>query len=185
MFKDNLFLDESGAGGGAASAQASEPATTGEIPTFEAWVAGQDETVKGLLESHTKGLKSALDAERETRKGFEKQIKDLAIKAEKGSDAEKQLSAISEQMEFENRKASFYEDAHAQGVSNLKLAFLVASTENLFDKKGNVDFIQLKSKYPEVFAKPAPVLPKGNAGEGAQALPAQSMNDAIRKMAGR
>jgi hypothetical protein len=185
MFKKSLFLlDEAGTGGGSAPAPAGDGDQgqgEGEL-SFEKWIESQDEKVKGLLDSHTKGLKSALDSERETRKGFEKQIKDLMGKADKGSEAERQLGTLLEQAEATNRKAAFYEEAHTAGIANLKLAFIVASTEGLFDKKGNVDFGTMKTSYPELFAKP---VIKGNAGEGTDSEPLKkSMNDIIRTAAG-
>jgi hypothetical protein len=185
MFQNNaVMFDEASAGGGSASAPAGDGdqgQSAGEL-SFDKWIESQDEKVKGLLEGHTKGLKSALDSERETRKGFEKQIKDLMGKAEKGSEAERQLGTLLEQAEATNRKAAFYEEAHTAGIANLKLAFIVASTEGLFDKKGNVDFATMKTSYPELFAKP---LIKGNAGEGTDSAPTgKSMNDIIRRAAG-
>ena len=139
-----------------------------------------------MLDGHTKGLKSALDSERETRKGFEKQVRDLATKAEKGSEAEKQLTALAEQISTADRKASFYEEAHTAGVTNLKLAFVVASTDEMFDKKGNVNFVDLKAKYPELFGSKK--APKGNAGDGTDEAPVNAgdvMNQRIRRQSGR
>lgn len=185
MFTKNILLfDESGAGGGSASAPASSAAAQGEGElTFEKFVESLDDVKKGLLDSHTKGLKTALESERESRKGFEKQVKDLAAKAEKGSELEKQLSELSAKVEGENKRAAFYEDAHTAGITNLKLAYLVATTEELFDKKGSVDFAALKTRFPELFSKP---IPNGNAGEGAGGPTSiQDMNAAIRRMAGR
>jgi hypothetical protein len=182
--KKVLLFDESGAGGGSASAPDSDKSAQGDGDlTFEKFVESLDDKAKGLLEVHTKGLKSALKSEREIREGFEKQIKELAAKAEKGSELEKQLTELSAKADGENKRAAFYENAHTAGITNLKLAFLVATTDSLFDEKGNVDFAALKTKYPELFTKP---IPTGNAGEGANELqPAPSMNDAIRRMAGR
>ena len=151
--------------------------------TYEIWYSEQDDTIKGLLDGRLRVLKSALDTERENRKGFEKQIKELAGKSEKGSEAEQQLTALSEQIAATDRKAAFYEAAHAAGIVNLKLAFIVASTDNLFDKKGNVDFLMMKTNYPELFAKP---VPNGNAGEGAGGPQGTlDMNAAIRRLAGK
>lgn len=171
-----------GAGGSGEAGQANGQG--GETPSFEEFIAKQPDNIKGLFESHTKGLRSALESERETRKGFEKQIRELAAKAEKGSDAEKQLLTIGEQLSSVDRKATFYEEAHAAGVTNLKLAYVVASTDELFDKKGNVNFADMKTKYPELFG--VRKAPKGDAAEGTEGqLSANSMNDVIRRMAGK
>lgn len=187
FIKNNLLLDESGAGGGSAATPGSDANAQGAGDlNFETWVASQDEKVNGLLESHIKGLKSALESERESRKTFEKQIKDLAGKAEKGSEAEKQLNLLGEQITSMDRKASFYEEAHTAGVTNLKLAFVVASTDEMFDKKGNVNFVDLKAKYPELFGSKK--APKGNAGDGTDEAPVNAgdvMNQRIRRQSGR
>ena len=182
MFK--IFYDESGAGGGSASAPNGNDnqQNVSETLTFEGFYSEADDTVKALLDGHTKGLKSALEAERETRKTFEKQIRELAAKAEKGSEAEKQLTELSAQLELSNRRASFAESASREGVTNPKALFVLAAAGDFFDKKGEVDFASLRKEYPEFFKKP---IPEGNAGEGAgSATPAQSMNDIIRRAAG-
>ncbi len=173
----------SDAGGGAASAPGSgEGQSAGEL-SFDKWLESQEEPVKNLLDVHTKGLKSALDTERETRKGFEKQIKELAAKAEEGSEAKKQLTELSAQMELLERRANFAELASREGVTNPKALFTLAAAGDYFDKKGNADFAGLKKEYPEFFKRP---IPDGNAGEGADGQPAaQNMNDIIRRAAGR
>lgn len=153
--------------------------------TFESWIEKQDATVKGLLDGHTKGLKNALDSERESRKGLEKQVRELAGKAEKGSEAEKQLTALADKVAESDRRVSFFDDAHKAGVTNLKLAYTVAVNDELFDKKGNVSFDTMKKAYPELFGtKKAPA---GNAGDGTdgQTNVAADMNSRIRRQSGR
>ncbi len=157
----------------------------GETLTYEAWFEKQDETVKGFLDGHTKGLKSALDSERETRKGLEKQMRELATKAEKGSDAEKQLTAFADKLAESDRRADFFDAAHKAKVTNLKLAYITAVTDELFDKKGNVSFDTMKKSYPELFASTK--TPAGNAGDGTEGTTnvAADMNSRIRRQAGR
>lgn len=182
MSDENVTVAGIVAGGnGTGSAAAGQG--TGEIPVFDQWIEKQDEGVRTMLDGHVKGLKSALETERENRKSFEKQVKELAQRVEKGSEAEKRLNELSAQIELDQQRMAFYEDAQKQGISNLKAAFTLAQTDQLFDRKGNADFDKLKSAYPELFKKPVPA---GNAGEGAEGQPATfSMNDAIRRMAGR
>lgn len=170
--------------GGSASGEAG--AKGGETLTFETFIAKQSDEIKALMDGHINGLKTALGSERDTRKDLEKQVRDLATKAEKGSEAEKQLTTLADQMATADRKASFYEDAHTAGVTNLKLAFVVATTDELFDKKGNVNFADLKTKYPELFG--VKKVPNGNAAEGTEDEPdtaGSAMNRLIRKKAGR
>ena len=83
-------------------------------------------------------------------------------------------------------KADFYEEAHKAGVSNLKLAYHIATTEELFDKRGAVNFEKMKEAYPELFGKKQ--VPRGDAGEGTGTAPGGkevSMNAFIRKAAGK
>lgn len=134
----------------------------GETLTFDSWMKDQPEEIKAMLDGHTKGLKSALESERESRKSFEKQLRELSKKVEAGSEAEKQLTELADQQAAANRKAEFYEAAHREGVTNLKLAFTVAITEELFDRKGNVDFGEMKKSFPELFGQ----APKANANAG-------------------
>lgn len=190
MFK--IFLDESGAGGGSVSAQGqaktadeSNGQASGEL-AFDAWLETQDEKIKGLLDGHTKGLKTALDSERETRKGLERQVRDLATKAEKGSQAEKDLTEFADKIAEADRKAEFYDAAHKAGVSNLRLAYITAVTEGLFDKKGNVDFAGMKTNFPELFGVRKAAA--GNAGDGTESTETNiggEMNRRIRRASGR
>lgn len=163
-----------------------EEGTQEEPLTFDGWLGEQPEEVKALLDGHTEGLKSALKSERGSRKDLEKQLRDLAAKAEKGSEAQKELAGIADKLGEADRKADFYEAAHAAGVTNLKLAYVVASQDEMFDRRGRVNFDTLKTQYPELFGvKPAPT--KGNAGSGTntEPTPAENMNTFIRRSAGR
>ena len=152
---------------------------------FEDWVKEQDEPVKNMLDGHTKGLKSALVSERENRKSLEKQLRELATKAEKGSEAEQRLTQLADELTEESRRADFNEAAHAAGVTNLKLAYLAAIKDDLFDRKGEVNFEGLKKVYPELFG--GRKLPRGDAGTGREnGQPASAdMNQFIRRSAGR
>ncbi len=185
--KDATQKENSAEGGSASAQQQAEESGAqnqgnSETLTFEKWFEAQDENIKGLLDGHTKGLKSALTSERETRKELEKQIRELVGKAEKGSELEKQLTELSSQIEHSERRAAFYEKASREGVSNMKALFVLASAEGKFNAKGEADFAALKVEYPEFFTK---LIPDGNAGEGSDAQPVQSsMNDIIRRAAG-
>jgi len=132
---------------------------------YEEWLKGQPEEVKTMLGGWEKGLKSALKDEREAHSELEKKLRDLAGKAQKGSEDEKKLIEMADQMAEGDRRATFYEEAHKAGISNLKLAYLAAVKEDLFDKRGNVNLETLKKNYPELFEQEKPK-PKGNAGDG-------------------
>lgn len=153
---------------------------------YEAWLKEQPDEVKNLLDTNVKGLKSALESERGTRKDLEKQLRDLAKKAEAGSEAQKQLTELADKMSNADRRAAFYEAAHLAGASNLKLAFMVAEQDDLFDKQGRVNFETMKKDFPELFGMAKATTPPGNPGNGTQQPPkgANSINDAIRAAAG-
>lgn len=153
--------------------------------TFDGWLGEQPDEIKALLDGHTKGLKSALESERGNRKDLEKQVRDLAAKAEKDSETQKELTGIADKLSEADRKADFYEMAHSVGVTNLKLAYTVAMQDEMFDRRGQVNFDTMKQSYPELFGKVA--TPPGNAGAGTdtQPSPAKDMNRFIRAAAGR
>ena len=139
-----------------------------------------------LIATHESGLKTALDTERDARGKLEEKARKVAGKLEKGSEAQKEVLKLADDVAAGNQKADFYEDAHKNGVSNLPLAYHVATKEDLFDKRGNVDFDKLKKDYPELFGKKK--VADGSAGEGTGGgLPGKKkdMNAAIRAMAGK
>lgn len=154
--------------------------------SFEAWLLTQDETVRGLYENHTKGLKSALDSERTQRGELAKQLKEAAGKAEKGSELEKALNDATARAEMAERQAAFYVDASKPeiGCSNARAAFAIAQADGLFDRRGNPDWAAIKAAAPELFGHRVAA---GNAGAGTNkpADPARSMNAYIRRAAGR
>lgn len=194
--------DAGGAGGSGSSNNQGDPAQktgdqsgdgTGDsnatTPSFEDFLKAQPDPIKKAYEAHSANLRNALQSERDSRKDLEKQIKGLAAKAEKGSDLETELSKISTQLAESDRRAVFFEQAHEAGVSNLRLAFIAAVQDDLFDRNGNPDLTALKQRYPELFgARPAPGkrVPAGSGnGSSGQIDTARSMNDFIRRSAGR
>lgn len=165
-------------------AQGQEQAQGESEFNFETWLREQPEQVRTGYETHTSGLKSALDKERDERKEFTRQLRELSSKAEEGSEAKKALGEMSSKLEQAEQRAAFYEEAGKPeiGCSNPKAAFLVASAEGLFSKRGEPDWTAIKAAAPELFArKVAP----GNAGNGTQAPPVTQgdMNTWIRSAA--
>ena len=155
--------------------------------SFETWLAGQSEDVRELYETHTRGLRSALESERTERANLARQLKE--IKPEKGSDAEKVLTELQGRLDLAERRAMFAEEAHKPeiGCVNPKAAWALAQAETLFDKRGNVNWAALKQMAPELFAAAGAGGARGNAGAGTgtQPQPAQGMNAFIRRAAGR
>jgi hypothetical protein len=176
--------------GGTPNAGGQTSETTGERPaSFEAWLANQDDATKALLDGHTKGLKSALESERTQRAELAKQLRDVSGKLEKGSDAEKAVANLQAQLDAKSREADFIAAAIRPevGCSNPKLAYMLASAENLYDRRGNPDWDAIKAAAPELFQSPAQPLRPGSADAGAgrgQNRPLD-MNSLIRRAAGR
>lgn len=144
------------------------------------------EEAQKLLSDRESGLKTALKAERDARKDAEKDLRDVAGKLEKDSDAQKEVLKLADEVALGNAKADFYEEAHEEGVSNLKLAYVVAREDGLIDKRGKINFDKMKESYPELFGKKK--VPPGGAGEGTggkQPGEKVDMNALIRKKAGR
>lgn len=155
--------------------------------TFEAWYAGQGAELKGLIDGHISGLRSALESERNDRKALNRQIAEMKGKAEKGSELETQLTALHSQLETLNQKTAFYEAAPGD-LSNPRLAYLAASEAGHINAKtGAVDWPAMRSAFPELFSrKPAPPPANGGQGQGQggnQGVP--NMNAFIRRAAQR
>lgn len=153
---------------------------------FDGWFAEQPEPVQSLVAQHTAGLKSALESERSERKNTARQLRDALAQAEKGSALEKSLQEITGRAEQAERRAAFFEDAARPdvGCTNARAAFLVATAEELFTRTGEPDWGRIKAAAPELFGRR---MPTGNAGSGQAPppTPALSMNDYIRRAAGR
>lgn len=154
--------------------------------TFEAWLGQQPEDIRSRYEQHTSGLRSALESERETRRTLEKDVRRLARQQEEGSESRQQLDALAGNLAEQNQRADFYEEAHRLGVVDLRLAYLAARDGGLIDDRGRADMTALKTRYPHLFETRRSA-PAGNAGSGTgpDPKPKNTMNDAIRRAAGR
>ena len=163
------------------------PARETQPRTWDAVLGALPEPDKQLYEQHTSGLKSALDNERRERRGLETQIRELASKAEKGSEQKRVLDEMSVQLTTANERADFFEEGARPeiGCTGLQLAWLaIQARREDFVKRGRVDWANFKAAYPQLFAQP--VSPPGHAGTNTQAQPvAQTMNSLIRRAAGR
>lgn len=159
--------------------------TTPQTPTnetFESFMEQQSDQVRALYTAHTAGLKSALDSERAARNAAEKQLRELAKKAQEGSELQAALTRQADDLAALQQRSEFYDLAHKAGVRNLGLAYIAAGQAGLLDSKGNCDFVKLRNQFPELFITPPP----GNAGNGTNNPgTAMTMNQAIRRAAGR
>ena len=151
--------------------------------TYDTWVGDQSEEVVSLIEGNTAGLTSALHSEREARKGLEANLKEAAGKAE--GETKVKLEAMAAEMAAVEQRADFFVDAQAAGITNLKLAHTVAVQDELIDRKGRVNFKQMKTDYPELFGV-KPATPKGHGGSGNNSpVEGSDMNNFIRRSAGQ
>lgn len=167
-------------GAGGPTTEADETVNTLDYST---WIGDQPENVRTMLSGWEHGLKTALQNERDARAQLQKQLREMTGRAE--GELQTQLTQLTNQIGEVDQRAAFYETAHAAGVSNLRLAYLVAVQDDLFDKSGRVNYDRMRTEYPELFAGSRKT-PAGNAGVGASNQPpARSMNDFIRKAAGR
>lgn len=189
-FRKGWFFapDDGGANGGGEGEDDQEQNgnNDGEKLEWDAWLKDQSEPVQELITERESGLKTALSSERDARKKAEKDLRDVAKQLEEGSDAQKEVLRLADDVAARDQKTDFYEDAHEAGVTNLKLAYLVAKEEDLFDRKGLVDFKEMKKDFPELFGRKK--APRGNAGDGTGSdLPAgkNGMNELIRRAAGK
>lgn len=155
-----------------------------QIIDFEAWLAKADEPVKKAYEEHTAGLKSALNKERESVTSLNNQLKQLAKKAETGSELEKQILEFTNKLDAAEKRADFMEDAVKPeiGCRNPKAAWALAVADDLFTKTGSPDWRSIQLAAPELFGK---IVPKSKGGNGTDETPppAATMNDIIRNMA--
>lgn len=141
--------------------------TTQTAPlTWDTWAATFNDEQKTLIDAHISGLKKPLEQERESRKALEKQVKDLAGKADKGSELAGQLEQLQAQLITERQRADFVLGAPTRGVTNVAAAWKLAQADGLIGKDGEADWEKLQTAYPELFAKPQPPTPpKTNGGE--------------------
>lgn len=157
--------------------------------SFEEFLSTVDEPIKQLYQKDISGLKTALDKERDDRKRISEKFDQLKEKAEKGSDLEKQLNDAQNLLnESENRyqealrRANFAEQAIKPeiGCSNIKAAYAIAISDNLFDNKGNPDWKSIKSTAPELFKRSEFT----DGGKRQKAPLNEDMNSILRQAAG-
>lgn len=194
-YQQFLFDADGGDGGGGTDADkpadVNPPAgksqegdkSTSQFENFAAFLEKQPKEVQELYQKDVHGLKSALETERGEKRTLSAQLKELLPKAEKGSELEKQLSETLGKMEAAERRAGFAEEAIKPeiGCSNVKAAYALALTDNLFDSRGNPKWAEIKQAAPELFRKAGST----DGGAGGKTPPVNDINSAIRRAAGR
>jgi len=157
---------------------------TETVQDFEQWIAGQPEEVKTLYDTHVTGLKNTVKATRQERDDFKTQLQGALKEAEKGSQLEKSLQDAMAKLEATDRKASFFETAIKPeiGCRNIRVAYALATSEDLFLKDGSPDWAAIKQTAPELFGTNT----KAGAGAGTEStIKNFDMNSFIRSKTGR
>jgi hypothetical protein len=181
---------DGGAGAGADDKDETQDNNQGEPETLEAYLASlpkeQQDKVKPLLDAHVAKLSSTVKATRQERDTFQRQLTDAIKKAEKGSELETQLTKLSSQLDEANRKSEFYEQAPQFECRNPKVAYALATANDLFTRSGAPDWKAIRLEAPELFGKPNGTPKKKSAGSGTdeELATTNSMNDFIRRSAG-
>lgn len=178
---DDAIIAQQNAGG------KTQPEAPKQTPTdYESWFGTLDEPSKALLTGHTAGLKKALDSERESQKKLRESLKAAKAAAEKGTELEASLTKLETDLEVATKRAQFYESAPS-GLTNARLAWIMASTDDLFTKKGDPDWEEIRKRAPELFVskKATPSINAGSGQSGSSPATGPSMNAFIRAAAGR
>ncbi|MGV3616110.1 MAG: hypothetical protein ACO1SV_12310 [Fimbriimonas sp.] len=158
----------------------------GATATWETVYGALPDDQKALFDTHISGLKNALSGERAAKGDLEKQLREAASKAEKGSAAEKQLTDMADKMKAGEKQAAFYETIGAAGVKNLRLAWAAASGDAKYWKNdGSLILDDFKKDFPELFGAPAAGEAHAGAGAGQSGGGKPNMNDFIRRGAGK
>jgi hypothetical protein len=155
--------------------------------TWEQIVETLPEVEQELYANHIKGLKSALQSERQGRQDMARQLREATQQLEAGSEIRAQFEQLTVQAEAAEKRATFYEEAQGQGVANLRLAWLAAQEMDVFDRRGNVDWEGLREQFPELFRQTqVSSTSRGNAGAGTAGTTPSSkdMTAMIRRAAG-
>lgn len=149
---------------------------------FDSWLTAQPDDVKTRINTRLASQQSALNDERKSRKELDKKLRGLSKQLEEGSDARKAVDGLRADLKTQSQRADFYEAAHREGVTNLRLAYVAAQDQSLINEDGDVDFAKLKETNPELFGQKKAPTPPGKAGSGTNTTPKRttSMNDWIR-----
>jgi len=166
---------------------------TGETPTaltFDDVAKSLNDDQRRALDAHfetnTKGLKAALDKERDAAKTLEKQLKLIQDKAGKDTELAAELEKVRAELTATTREKQFIVEAPAKGVSNITAAYKLAVADGLIDAKGNIDWDTLQKSYPELFAKPQPPTPPNiNGGDKGKQTDKQQLDEATKLAARR
>ena len=190
------------------------PAAETVALTFDSLIDSMDEPQREVIERHIVGLRTALDKEREERKGAQKAVRNAQAEIEQLPTLRQQLEQAAQAALDTRAQALFFEHAGSNDVKrgSARLAFLAAKDGQCFNDDGSVQWDSLQARFPDLFEGSARHAPTGapsgapvqkeavvterpvvaprtsaSAGAGAGAPPRRpfSMTSAIRSAAGR
>lgn len=138
---------------------------------FEEWLESQDEELRSLYADYSASKRDPRLDELENELG--------ATRAELEN-----LRGASELVASAQSRLQFYEEAFRYGVTNLKLAYVLAKEESLIGEDG-ADWAQLKARYPEVFSGRGVSSRIGSGRREPRPSGEVDMNAWIRQAAGR
>lgn len=151
--------------------------------TFDDFAKSLTDDQRKVIDAHygetTKGLKTALEKEREAGKELEKRLKEIEGKAGKDTELAQELAKVQAELASTMREKQFIVEAPTKNVNNVTAAYKLAVADNLIDAKGNIDWEALQKAYPELFAKPqVPTPPNTNAADMGKQTPKQQLDEA-------
>lgn len=191
-----IFRAEGDGGGsaGAGAGQGDNGAGSGDgggsAWSFDTWSKALPEADRTALTAHiedsTKGLKSALEAERTKNKSSEKTLSELLSKVEKGSEAEKQLQQMQADLKEREMQISFLTSANTAGCVDLELALAaVKSNPSRFtNRDDSPNWEALKQAHPMLFstANASANAGAGAGGSGGGGGAGKSQNEVMNKL---
>ena len=184
-------MEETDPGAETAQAQEGNEEQESQAPnTWDEYIETLDDTAKSLYDDHITGLKNTVQATRDERDTFKSQLAEViqALDGKKPGQVREELEALQSNMADLSRRSQFFEEAAAltgpDRCSNVRLAWMTATADDLFNRDGSPDWAAIKEIAPEIFGTK---VPQAHAGGGTNKPPADSVdpNAILRRMAGR
>ena len=153
-------------------------------PTFESWISKQPDDIKGLIDSHVNGLKSAHERQKEETKSLRTKLDEII--RSKDLDADQKVKAIEAERD-EYRSIAAFQESLPSDCADRQLAYAAAKLRDAIRKDGSVDEDKLRKECPVLFSGQRVKVPSGKPGAGTDTTPPSTMdfNAAVRAGAGR
>ncbi len=164
--------------------------TGGSPGTWDEYLKTLQPEAKTLYEGHIAGLRNTVTATREERDEFKNQLSDViqALDGKKPGQVKDELVRLESNLTELTRRSQFFEEAALlsgpDSCTNVRLAWMTANAENLFQRDGSPDWGAIKEIAPEIFGAKVPA---AHGGSGTQNPPEEDKTDpntVLRRMAG-